>query len=167
MLGENRSERAILILDMINDLAHPEGRNFVASTADIIPFVQGELQYFRERMRPVVFCSTQMNDNVDDLGNDGLEARVIQALSPRTGEISIAKPRPNAFFATDLLRVLQGLKVKTLTIVGVFSHTSVITTTASALDQGFSVVVPETCICAQDALDHAAALRLINRWLTS
>ncbi len=28
MLEEERLERVILILDMINDVAHPEGRNF-------------------------------------------------------------------------------------------------------------------------------------------
>lgn len=167
MLGENRSERAILILDMINDVAHPEGKNFDASTADIIPFVQGELQYFRERTRPVVFCNTKMTQKPQDPAHEDFGARVIQALSPRTGEITITKTRPNAFFATDLLRVLQGLKVKNLTIVGAFSHKSVITTAASALDNGFSVVVPETCVCAADAADHIAALRLINRWLNS
>ncbi len=166
MLGDNRSERAIVVLDMINDMAHPEGRNYAASTTDIIPFLQGELQYFRERMRPVIFCNTVIAASAKPLTVDFPE-RVIQALSPRTGEICVTKTRPNAFFDTNLLQVLTGLKVKNITIVGAFSHTSVITTAASARDHGFSVVVPETCVCASDPLDHQAALRLINRWLNS
>lgn len=161
MLSEDRSERALLILDMINDVAHPGGRNYDASTADIIPFVQGELQYFRERMRPVIFCNTGVK-HTSIYGNPD---QVIQALSPRTGEICVKKGRPNAFFGTELLHVLNTHKVTNITIVGAFSHTSVIATALAALDHGISVVVPETCVCAADLHDHTAALRLINRWL--
>lgn len=164
MLGENRSERAILVLDMINEFAHKEGRQYEPATTDIVPFVQGELQYFRERMRPVIFCNTLVAyEPMDDSNN--FAAEVIQALSPRTGEICISKTRPNAFFRTDLADILGTLRVRNLTIVGAFSHTSVLMTAACALDQGFSVVVPETCVCASNGQDHAAALRLVNRWL--
>ncbi len=116
--------------------------------------MQGELQYFRERMRPVIFCNT--------VGNGG----VIQALLPRTGEVCVSKTGPNAFYETELLTVLKSLKVTYLTIVGAFSHASVLATAIAALDHGFSVVVPETCVCAADTNDHVAALRLINRWLS-
>jgi nicotinamidase-related amidase len=164
MANENRSERAILILDMINDIAHPEGRNFNRATVDIVPFLQGELQYFRERARPVVFCNTKVLSPIPEDEADDFCLKVIQALSPRTGEITLRKTRPNAFFATDLEKVLKSLKVKTLTIVGAFSHTSILMSASSALDYGFSVVVPETCVCASDSQDHAAAMRIINRW---
>lgn len=159
MLDENRSERAIIILDMINEYAHSNNA-CDASMADAIPYIQGELQYFRERMRQVLFCTTTI-----DPSEVGSTSNVIQQLGPRTGEIVIKKTRPNAFFETNLFSVLCGLKIKTITIVGAFSHNSVLTTTASALDYGFSVVVPETCIVQENAADHAAALRLIHRWL--
>jgi nicotinamidase-related amidase len=165
LFDENRSERAIIILDMINDIAHIEGQRYEAATADIIPFLQGELQYFRDRMRPVIFCNTSSYKPASRKNSFGRE--VIQALSPRTGEICLSKTRPNAFFETDLLMTLSHLKVKTLTIVGAFSHTSVITTAASALDFGFSVVVPETCVCASSPEDQATALRLLSCWLTA
>lgn len=166
LLGENRSERAIIILDMINEFAHIEGKRYEAATLDIIPYVQGELQYFRERMRPVVFCNTHAGENPSELSDASrFDREVIQALSPRTGEICLKKSRPNAFFGTELSNTLHGLKVRKLTIVGAFSHTSVLVTAAAAIDHGFSVVVPETCVCAGNVQDHAAALRLINRWL--
>jgi nicotinamidase-related amidase len=165
LASENRSDRAILILDMINDLVHSEGRHYEATTADIIPFIQGELQYFRERMRPVIFCSTTGSLDNNQKESDPFDFQIIQALSPRTGEICIKKRRPNAFFDTELINILKGLKVRNVTVVGVFSHTSVLLTAASALDYGFSVVVPETCICARNPQDHAAALRLIGRLL--
>lgn len=167
MLGEERSERAILILDMVNDVAHQQGRNFERATQDIIPFVQGELQYFRERTRQAIFCNTVDKRHSADADASINPSSVIQALSPRTGEICVSKTRPNAFFGTELLHILTTLKAKNLTIVGAYSHTSVLATAMSALDHGFSVVVPETCICAPDMNDHIAALRIFNRWLSS
>lgn len=161
MSVENRSEQAIIILDMINDLAHPQGSNYEPATAEIIPFLEGELKYFRERMRLVIFCHTASEQT------NQFNAQVIQALSPRSKEILIKKHGPNAFFGTDLAQILRDNKVKNITIAGVFTHTNVIRSVAGALDHGFSVVVPETCTCARNPQDHQAALHLMDRWLTA
>lgn len=162
MPSENRSEQAIIVLDMINDIAHPESKNFEQATSEIIPLLQGELKYFRERMRPVIFCQTQSGKT-----EKSFSEQVIQPLSPRAQEISIAKKTDNAFLGTDLYEILVKLKIERLSIVGAFTHTSVIKTVGSALDLGFSVVVPETCVCAKSQQDHLAALHLINRWLSA
>jgi nicotinamidase-related amidase len=163
---ENRSERAIIIIDMINEFMHRDGRRYAPVTSDIIPYVQGELEYFRERMRPVIFCNSIVKDEKSSLEENQFNMKVIQVLSPRNGEKCINKSKHNAFFETDLAVILKELKVHKLTITGVFSHTSILTTAASAIELGFSVVVPETCVNANNPEDHAAALRLINRWLS-
>lgn len=160
MLNESRSDRAILVVDMINEYANEGGKSFIPASREIIPYILGELQYFRERMRPVIFCNTQW-DGAD------LRSEVIRELSPRTKEISLNKSRPNAFFNTELTSILQQLKVKNVTIVGVPFHTSILLSAASALDYGFSVVVPETCVCSSSEQDYAASLRIVNRWLAS
>lgn len=158
MLGENRSGRAIVLVDLINEFAHVEGPGYMPSAPDIIPLVQGELLYFRERMRPVLFCnSTVSHDN-------SFFNEVIRELTPRTGEICIRKSRPDAFFGTDLAHILKNLKVKNLTIVGMSLTKSIILTAASALQYGYSVVVPETCVCSTNEQDHLAALRLLSLW---
>lgn len=151
-MSENKSGRAILVVDMVEELEHEESKAYSVASQEILPFVQGELQYFRDRMRPVIFCMSAEN------------SRIIRALSPRTGELCIKKDRPNAFFNTTLSDILNSLKVKTLTIVGMPLHTSVLLTAAAAIDHGFSIVVPETCVCSIDEHDHSAALRLVNRW---
>jgi nicotinamidase-related amidase len=167
LLGENRSERAMIILDMTNEIAHPEGSKYEPTTVDIIPYLQGELTYFRERMRPVIFCYTLPTHHADQsIEVVDFNAKIVHPLSPRSKEICIVKQRPNAFFKTDLIDVLQNLRVRNLTIVGAMAHTSVLTTAASALDYGFSVVVPETCVCSGNPHDQAAALCLINTWVS-
>ena len=165
MLNENKFERALLVLDMLYDFTHREGRYFTSSALDIVPFVEGEIQYFRERMRPVIFCNSIDGYDFTKAHKHGPVQHMVQSLIPRASEISIKTSRPNAFFNTVLAKVLNDLKVRKLTIVGLFTHTSVLLTAGSALDHGLSVVVPETCVCSRNIEDHLASLRLINRWL--
>jgi len=137
---------------MTDQFAHKDGARYVAASREIIPFVQGELQYFRDRMRPVIFCSTAARGSI------------IRELSPRRGEICIEKNTSNAFLHTNLAHLLVEQKVKTLTIAGLQLYSSVLLTAAAALELGFSVVVPETCVCSEHEQEHMAALRLFNRW---
>ncbi|MCA9508631.1 MAG: cysteine hydrolase [Myxococcales bacterium] len=158
MLSDNRSEKAILVVDMINEFAHNQGNFFVPSSREIIPYILGELQYFRERNRPVIFCNTVWEKE------KAYSSAVIQDLSPRTKELCINKIRPNAFFKTELKSILEQLKVKNLIIVGVPFHTSVLLTAAAAMDHGFLVVVPETCVGSAHEQEYMSALQIINRW---
>jgi nicotinamidase-related amidase len=144
-LLENKGGRALLVIGMTNDQT-------LESSREIIPFIQGELQYFRDRMRPVIFCSKHAN------------SEIIKELSPRTGELSIRKIGFNAFLHTDLAHFLRTQNISKLTLVGMQLHSSILLTAAAALEQNFAVVVPETCVWSDHEADHHAALRLINRW---
>ncbi len=152
MLGENKSSRALLVIDMTDQFAHKDGQCYVAASEEIIPFIHGELQYFRERMRPIIFCSARES------------GPVIRELSPRRGEFCLEKNYANAFLDTNLNYILFEQKVKNLTIVGLQFYKSVLLTAGAALEQGFSVVIPETCVCSDLEQDHMAALRLFDRW---
>jgi len=162
---QERSERGLIVLDMINEKAHPNGLKFEPMVREIIPFIKGELAYFRQRMRPVIFCNS-LSIFYPDEPIDVVEfnANIISDLIPRAHEICMKKTRSNAFFKTELFNLLTHLKVRSLTIVGAFTHTSILTTTASALDYGFHVVVPETCVCSPDPQYHSQALSLMRAW---
>ena len=162
---KSKSERALLIVDMINDYAHESGGQYMAKTKDLIPYILGELRYFRERMRPVFFCNDIVVPPHGVHPDEALfRAEVVQELSPRTGEGCLHKTRPNAFFKTDLAVSLSKLNVEQLTIVGVSFADSVLLTAASALDNGIKVVVPETCVASDNERDHQAAMRLLQLW---
>lgn len=164
-MEHQRSERGLIILDMINELAHPNGLRFDPLVREIVPFIEGELAYFRQRMRPVVFCNSPSIFCYDKpIDVIDFNAKIVNELIPRTNEICMKKTRHNAFFKTELIALLSRLKVESLTIVGAFTHTSILTTTASALDHGFRVVVPETCVCSPSPEYHAQALSLIRAW---
>ena len=116
----------------------------------MVRFIQGELRYFRERGRLVVFASPE------DAGV------VIQELTPRSDEVSLTKVGPSAFFRTGLDDVLRSHRVQRVTLVGLETHTSVLLTAADALARGYRVVVPDPCVCASDPAAHQAALRMLR-----
>lgn len=164
-MHKNRSERAIIVLDMINYLANPLGGGYHTGSSDIIPFIQGELNYFRERARPVIFANSVFT-KIAGLNHESVmfNEKVIDLLSPREKEICLKKTRPNAFFNTELEAWLEKLAVGALTIVGMFTHSSILTTAGSALDLGLNVVVPEPCVFSNDIHAHDMALNLIRYW---
>ena len=81
------SDRALVVLDM--SVERCRGSAAVTGAAEIVRFIQGELRYFRERGRLVVFAT-----------HDG--GPIIPELTPRSDEITLATTVPSAFFATDL-----------------------------------------------------------------
>ena len=146
--GAGESDRALIVLDMT--LERFRGPEALDGAAGIVRFVQGELRYFRERGRTVVFA------------HDETSSVVIQELTPRSDERVLKKPSPSAFFATDLDAQLQQRHIRRVTLVGLETHTAVLLTAADALARGYEVVVPDPCVFARDAAAHAAALSLLR-----
>jgi nicotinamidase-related amidase len=146
------SDRALLILDMVVDRV--TGPQAVPGAAQIVRYVQGELRYFRERGRAVIFACT-----APDLADP---PQIIQELTPRADERVMWKSAPSAFFDTDLGETLKDLKIRRVTLVGLETHTSVLLTAADAVARGFQVVVPDPCVCATSLEDHNFALRQIR-----
>ncbi len=146
--SRGESDRALIVLDMTIDRFR--GDRSISGADGIVRYVHGELRYFRERGRPVVFA------------NDAVASAVIQELTPRSGEPVFRKTAPSAFFRTDLDLHLARHRVRRVTIVGLETHTGVLLTAADALSRGLEVVVPDPCVLAGDLESHAAALRLLR-----
>ncbi len=144
------SDRALIVLDMTLDRFR--GPSAIEGAASIMRFVQGELRYFRERGRMVVFA------------NQAGAGVVIQELTPRSDELTMQKSAPSAFFGTSLDTALRRRGVRRVTLVGLETHTSVLLTAADAFSRGYEVVVPDPCVRAGNAEAHEAALSLLRRY---
>ena len=89
-------------------------------------------------------------------------AEIIPEVFPIAGEVVIDKPGKGAFYATDLLKVLEDLGTRTLLLAGVTTEVCVRTTMREANDRGF------TCLLVEDATESyfpafkAAALEMIR-----
>lgn len=153
----DESDRALLILDM--SVERVRGSAAVVGANQIVRFIQGELRYFRERGRLVVFANTVGDNQQDDV--------VIPELTPRSNEVRMRLSSPSAFFDTNLHELLQKQAVRRLTLVGLETHTAVLQTASDAFARGYEVVVPDPCVCANDDVAHQAALLLLRTSWTS
>ncbi len=154
MTQSKESDRALILIDMVVDRVSKDGARAIPGAHELVRFVQGELRYFRERGRPVIFVCT--------VGADGQMPAILQELTPRTGEPVVGKRAFSAFYDTGLDEMLPPQSVRRLTLVGVETNTSILLTAADAWARGYHVVVPEPCVCARDVDDHRFALRQIR-----
>lgn len=146
-----RSDRALLVLDMVEPLLR--GAGAVPGATDLVRYIRGEVRYFRERARPVFFLRPKSPAGTPEL---------VEELIPRASEPVIDRLAPSAFFGTDLEARLQAARVKRLTLVGLETCGAVLLTAADAFARGYEVVVPDPCVAARDAEDHRFALHLIR-----
>jgi nicotinamidase-related amidase len=150
-LIKKKRERALVVIDMTPRLVYGEGGPAVAGAKDLIRFIQGELRYFRERDRAVVFVLSQ------DAGDS-----IIPELTPRAGEPILHKPSHSCFFGTSLEDDLRARGAGRVTLVGVGTADNVLISAADAHARGFGVSVPDPCVCDIDDDAHAMALKLIR-----
>lgn len=87
---------------------------------------------------------------------------IIPELSPLPGEPVIDKPGKGAFYATDLLLVLQNRGIKTLICCGVTTEVCVQTTVREANDRGFECIVPSDCVASYFPEFHRVSLEMIK-----
>jgi nicotinamidase-related amidase len=146
----------------------PTQRGSLPEAGGLIPYIQGELRYFRERGRPVIFVCQAPDASAGGEFGDGDKGGAIsptdfvESLTPRPAEPIVPQKAANAFFKTELQALLEPLAVRRLTLVGIRTNTEILLTAADAIARGYQVVVPDPCVAAEDADDHAFALRQIR-----
>lgn len=147
---------ALVIVDMINEFAHPEGRLLVAGAPGTIPRLAAVLAAFRRAGRPVIHVVRQHRPDGSDvesvrretfrrLGGFCLPAtwgvQVVEELAPLPDEIVVNKHGWSAFFETDLDRKLRRLGVATLVIGGTQTPNCVRATVYDATALGYEVTL--------------------------
>lgn len=163
-------ETALVIVDMQNDFAHPNGKLFVKSSRDIVPNIRRLLESARRVGARVVYTkdSHSAGDPVEFpiwgqhavRGTWGWE--IIDELKPEPNDLIIEKPRYDAFFGTPLDHLLRAYGIRNLVVVGVVANICVLHTVASAALNLYKTYVPVDAIAAVNQFDYVAALRQMD-----
>jgi nicotinamidase-related amidase len=74
--------------------------------------------------------------------------------------------RYSALYRTPLESELSKLSPKTVTVIGVETHTNVLFTVEESRNMGYEVVVPEPLTCSEDDYLHTAAINLLSNTLS-
>lgn len=132
----------LLLIDFQNEyregpLALPDADAAIARTAELLAAARAA------GARVIHVAHKGATDGLFD--RTARRGAIVEALAPRTGEVVIEKPRPNAFSGTDLA-ARCGEPGADLVVAGFMTHMCVSSTVRAALDLGFrSTVAADAC----------------------
>lgn len=180
------SRSIYLVLDMINDLVHPEGvngqapygvqtreRGIVARTRLAIDkaraagvrvgFVRvGFSPDYRECPPASPIFSGARKHGLFQLGTWGTQTH--PDLDQRPHDLDIVKHRVSPFYATSLEAVLRAQGVQRIYCSGISTNAVVQATVREGHDRDYEVVVLEDACCALSAQEHDEAIRGLQRF---
>ena len=159
--------RCLLVVDMLNDFIRDDGTLYCGlAAAAIIPEVQKQITTMRENLGKVVFvCDAHAEDDPEFeqfpphavKGQDG--AKIIDELQVLPGDHVIEKHKLNAFYRTDLERVLRDIDPDEVHVVGVCTSICIMDVVSDLRTRDIPVVVHRDAVADLDQLSHTFALR--------
>ncbi len=127
------SRTGLLIIDMQNDMCHPEGRMFIRDAAHRAETMARVLQAFRETRQPVIHAVRSYRADSWDVERfrvpyfqndrgffiEGTWGRqIIDRLTPEPGEPIVVKQRFSAFMQTELDLLLRRADIDRIAVMG-------------------------------------------------
>lgn len=148
----DKSKCALIVVDMLNYFANPDGRAYLPATDAITPGIARLIEYWRESDSMIIFtrhCHTGEND-LGMLGKFFLdyircgepESDIISELTPHAKEPVFRKYTYDAFYNTELEEYLKTSGCTQVLITGVLTQLCCETTARSAFVRGFEVYIP-------------------------
>jgi len=83
---------------------------------------------------------------------------IVNEISPRRGDIVITKPKPSAFFGTQLASVLTYRSVDTVIVTGLTTSGCVRATVVDAFSLNYRAIVPIECVGDRSNISHEVNL---------
>jgi nicotinamidase-related amidase len=164
---------ALLLIDVINDLEFPEGRQLLRHA---LPMVK-RLVRLRDRARQAGIPVIYVNDNFGKwrsdfrrllahcLHDDVCGKPMVELIQPHEEDYFVLKPKHSGFFSTTLDTLLTYLHVRTLILTGIAGNICVLFTANDAFMRDFYIVVPADCVVSNTPKENRDALRLMKEVL--
>lgn len=169
---------ALLIVDMQNDLLHPQGKlygeGFPPESDRLVPNVKRLLTAARAQGITPVFIYTAYHPTYVDaspfspsrkngsLVEGSWGVKILDEIAPKEREMVIRKRRPSAFYQTSLDMVLRGLGVKSIFLCGVATNRAVESTVRDAFDRDYEVMIVSDGTAARSMAQHRASLESLG-----
>ncbi|CAM3550891.1 cysteine hydrolase family protein [Parendozoicomonas haliclonae] len=186
---------ALLILDLMNDIIHPDSPIATSATCALENNVVGKANaitdLFRRRGHPVIFVRVGFSANYSECSQKhwSLFARAMEYkgyrlgtwgteyhpdLEIKEGDIHLIKHRISPFYATGLEAVLRGHSIQRLVMLGVSTDFVIQSCAREAHDRDYEAVIvgdacaaatPETHEHALESLGHLVSVQSSRQFL--
>lgn len=158
--------KALIVIDMLNDFIHPQGKLYCGPTVEVIvPIIQDKLKTARAAGNVVIFlCDGHMENDKEFekfpphaiTGSTG--ARITSALAVEDNDILVRKTRYSGFYGTGLEDLLRAEKVEEVEVVGVCTSICVMDTVGGLANRDIPVTVNVNAVADFDQNNHKNAL---------
>ena len=165
---------AVLLIDLQNEVLHPEGGlagDFPATAGPMLDAIRQLVAWARTGGVPVIWARLAFRPGHVDAVRDSMSrtkgtlvdgswgAELFDGLGRLDEDVVITKKRPSAFFDTDLRVVLRGLGIERLVVGGVSTNWAVESTVRDGHSHDLEMVVIRDAVGTPFADLHEASLR--------
>jgi nicotinamidase-related amidase len=163
---------ALLVIDVQNYFAHPQGRAYLPAEKTALPNILGLMDAFSTKKYPIV-TTRHCHDSTESLGMLGKfyydhikcgewDSELIDELKKRTDVVKmIQKNTYDAFWNTPLSDYLNKKNITQLVITGCMTHLCCETTARSAFVRGFEVYFVSDATFTKSEDLHAGTLNAV------
>lgn len=159
---------AVLVVDMVNDFCTDGGTMVLPNTESLYSPQAEVLAAARNRGAKVLYVSDSHRQDIKadreflkrspHCIENSWGSKIIEQLTPASGDLFVVKRRYSGFFQTDLDLTLRDLQIESLIVMGVVTNICVRSTVHDAFFLGYRVVVPQDCVAATGPREQDSSL---------
>jgi nicotinamidase/pyrazinamidase len=169
-----KQQRALLVIDMLEDFVRPGAPLEVPRTRDILPALRRRVSRARREKDLVVYVCDSHRQNDPEFTRMGWPphavagtkgAAVVREIAPEPGDVVVEKKTYSGFHRTHLPSVLRRHNIGSLSLSGCVTNICILYTAADAAMRGYDVTVEESVVAGLDDEAHRFALDQMEKVL--
>jgi len=169
----DKCETALLLIDVINDLAFPEADQMLEAAERMARRIARLKRRARKAGVPIVYVNDNFGKWRSDFGRTikhctaarSKGRTVAQILKPGPNDYFVLKPKHSGFFSTTLETLLRYLGSQRLIVSGMAGNFCVLFTANDAYMRDYELFIPEDCCVSNTPREDAEALGLMRKFL--
>ena len=169
----DKSDVALLLIDVINDFDFPEADQLLSHALPMAARLAALKARAKRQKIPVVYVNDNFGRWRSDfrhivehcVGPDSRGREFVEQFRPVDDDYFILKPKHSGFFATGLDTLLAYLGTRRVILTGVAGNICVLFTANDVYMRDLALAVPKDCIASNDPDENDFALRQMERIL--
>jgi nicotinamidase-related amidase len=169
----DKSDVALLVIDVINDLDFPEANQLLRYARPMARKLVRLKQRAKKADVPVIYVNDNFGRWRSDfrrqvahcLREESRGRELASLLQPDEDDYFVLKPKHSGFFSTTLDTLLRYLGVKKLIVTGISGNFCVLFTANDAYMRDYDLIIPSDCTASNTAEENRQALVLMRKFL--
>lgn len=169
----DKSDVALLLIDVINDLDFPEGDQLLRFALPMARQIAALKRRARREGVPVVYVNdnfgrwrSNFNAQVEHCLEDDVRGKpIVELLRPDEDDYFVLKPKHSGFFSTTLDTLLEYLGAKAVVLTGMAANICVLFTANDAYMRDLRLAVPSDCVASNTEEENRYALDQMGKVL--